>query len=50
MGVIGNIYIIITGIYYSGGNLDKFINAGGLYNINKFYNTGIFSYNSGKRG
>ena len=47
---MGNIYIIIAGSYRGNNNLDKFINVGGLYNINKFYNTGEFNYNSGRGG
>ena len=46
----GNILIAFTGIYSGNGNLDWFINAGRLYSVDKFYNTGVFSYNGGKRG
>ena len=50
VGVIGNIYITIAGSCRSNSNLDRFVNAGGLYNINRFYNTGIFSCNSSSKG
>ena len=47
---MGNVFIIITGIYSSDNNLDQFINAGGLYNIGRFYNTGVSGCNSSKGG
>ena len=50
IGVIGNVYITIAGNYCGGNNLNKFINIGGLYNINRFYSTNIFSYNNSKGG
>ena len=46
----GNIYITITGRYSGNSILDRFINTGKLYNINKFYNIDVFSYNNSKRG
>ena len=49
IGIIGNIYIIIAGSCCSNNNLDKFVSAGKLYNINRFYSIGIFGYNSSKK-
>ena len=49
MDITRNIYIIITGSYSGNNNLKRFINIGGLYNINKFYNIGVFSYNRGRK-
>ena len=50
MNIIGSVYIIIAGSYNSNSNLNRFINTGGLYNINKFYSNGVFGYNSSKKG
>jgi len=38
------------GIYSSNSNLNRFINAGRLYSISRFYNIGIFGCNSGRGG
>ena len=47
---IGNVFVIVTGIYSGNGDLDWFINAGRLYNIGRFYNTGISGCDGGKGG
>ena len=49
-GYVGNVYIIITGIYSGDGNLNWFIDAGGLYGIGRFYNVGVFGCNGGRGG
>ena len=49
-GYIGNIYITITGICSGDSNLDQFIDAGGLYNISKFCNTGVSGCDGGRGG
>ena len=48
--ITGNVYVAVAGNYSSGGNLDRFINIGGLYNIDRFRSIGIFGYNSGRGG
>ena len=46
----GNILITIAGIYSGNSNLDWFIDAGGLYGVDKFYNTDISSCDGGRGG
>ena len=48
--IAGDIYIIITGSYNGGGNLDRFVNVGGLYSVGRFYSIGVFNYNSSRGG
>ena len=45
-----NVLITLTGIYSGNSNLDWFIDAGGLYSIGRFYNTGVFGCDGSRGG
>ena len=45
----GNVLITITGICSGDSNLDQFIDAGGLYSVGRFCDTGV-SGCDGSRG
>ena len=46
----GDICITLVGSYSGSGNLDRFVNAGGLYSVGRLYSIGVFSYNSSRGG
>jgi hypothetical protein len=47
---IGNVLVIITSIYSGDGNLDQFIDVGGLCDVGRFCNAGVFGCNGGRGG
>ena len=47
---IGNVFITLVGIYSGDGNLDWFIDVGGLCGIDIFCDTGVSSCDGGRGG
>ena len=48
--IAGNVCVTIAGSYNSSGNLDRFVNVGGLYSVSRFCSIGVFGCNSGRGG
>ena len=47
---VGNVLVTITDICSGDSNLDWFIDAGGLYSVGRFYNTGVSNCDGGRGG